>query len=331
MRTALITGVTGQDGSYLSERLLEQGYHVGGLVVGIEDRSNIRHLESHPNFDLIEGELMDQAFLSETLRTIRPARLFNLAGQSFVPLSWKQPVFTADFNGLSVARLLEAIRLESPDTHFYQASSSEMFGNSDDVMISEDTILAPCSPYAAAKAFGHHITQVYRESYGLFACSGILFNHESPRRGEEFVTQKIARSVARIARGDREHRLQLGDPESRRDWGYAGDYVRAMIMMLDADEADDYVIATGWNHSVRDFCRMAFEYAGIASWEQYVEFNCHGLQRPKDVRSLCGNATKARVALGWVPLMTFKMLVEVMVDAAIRRLANEELPEARLV
>lgn len=318
MKTALITGVTGQDGSYLAERLLSDGYMVTGLRVGIESLNNLNACLAHPNFALIDGELLDQAFLIELVASLKPDRLFNLAGQSFVPLSWKQPVFTGDFNGLTVARLLEAIRMRSRHTRFYQASSSEMFGNSLDSRITEQTPLAPCSPYAAAKAFGHHLVNVYRESYGLFACSGMLFNHESPRRGHEFVTQKIVQAVARIVAGDADV-LELGNGDAARDWGYAPDYVNAMVLMLDHDEPDDYVIATGEAHTVRQFCALAFQSAGIQDWQSHVRFNTANLERPKDVDYLCGDPTKARTVLEWNPTVSFTQLVEIMVSAALHR------------
>lgn len=316
MKTALITGITGQDGSYLAELLISQGYMVHGIIVGHEDLRNLREIKDHPNLELVDGELLDQGFINAIVRELKPDRLFNLAGQSFVPLSWKQPVFTADFNGLTVTRLLEAIRLYSPETRFYQASSSEMFGNVSDGPLNETSPFSPCSPYAAAKVYGHYVVNVYRESYNLFACSGILFNHESPRRGGEFVTQKIARGVARIAAGSQE-KIELGNPFARRDWGHALDYVRAMFLMLEHAHPCDYVIATGEAHTVEEFCREAFQYIGIHDWRKYVGFMNPSLMRPKDVDCLIGDSKLARMTLGWSPSFTFSELVHDMVDAEI--------------
>jgi GDPmannose 4,6-dehydratase len=316
-RRALITGITGQDGSYLAELLLEKGYEVFGMTrrASTENVERIAHLVDKVN--LIQGDLLDPPSLVSALRTAEPHEVYNLAAQSFVPTSWNQPVLTAEFTGVGVTRMLEAVRSVDPDIRFYQASSSEMFGKVREVPQNEQTPFYPRSPYGVAKTYGHYITVNYRESFGLYAVSGILFNHESPRRGLEFVTRKISDGVARIKLGLSDE-LRLGNLDAERDWGYAGDYVEAMWLMLQQDEADDYVVATGEPHSVREFCEVAFARAGLDS-EQYVKTNPEFL-RPAEVDQLIGDASKARGRLGWHPRQSFRELVELMVDADIERL-----------
>jgi GDPmannose 4,6-dehydratase len=313
-RTALVTGITGQDGSYLAEFLLEQGYRVVGIVrrSSSERHERIAHLEGR--IELVQGDLLDTSSLVRALRETRPDEVYNLAAQSFVPTSWSQPVLTAEFTAVGVTRLLEAVRQECPGARFYQASSSEMFGLVRESPQKETTPFHPRSPYGVAKVYGHHVTVNYRESYGLFATSGILFNHESPRRGTEFVTRKISLAVARIAAG-LQHELRLGNLEARRDWGFAGDYVRAMWLMLQAPEPRDSVVATGQTHSVREFCELAFARVGL-DWKRYVVVD-QSLLRPAEVEFLCGDASRARRELGWSPLVDFKGLVERMVDADV--------------
>jgi GDPmannose 4,6-dehydratase len=316
-QTALITGITGQDGSYLAEFLLERGYRVVGMTrrtstVTIE---RIAHLIDQ--IELVQGDLLDQNSLAQALRDVRPSEVYNLAAQSFVPTSWNQPVLTGEFTALGVTRLLEAIRQVDPAIRFYQASSSEMFGKVAESPQHELTKFHPRSPYGVAKVYGHWISVNYRESYGLYAVSGILFNHESPRRGLEFVTRKITDGAARIKLG-LAHELHLGNMEAKRDWGYAGDYVRAMWQMLQQPEPDDYVIATGETHSVREFCEAAFGYVGL-------DYNDHvvidpALVRPAEVDLLVGDASRARARLGWEPSVKFHELVEMMVDADMARL-----------
>ncbi len=311
---ALITGITGQDGSYLAEFLLEKGYDVAGVVrrSSTEKSDRIEHIRDR--LTILQADIHDQTSMIDAIRTFEPAEVYHLAAQSFVPTSWSQPVLTGEFTGLAVTRALEAIRQVNPAIRFYQASSSEMFGKVLEVPQTETTPFYPRSPYGVAKVYGHFITVNYRESYDLFAASGILFNHESPRRGLEFVTRKITHAVARIAAG-KQKELRLGNLDARRDWGYAGDYVRAMWMMLQADEPDDYVIATGETHSVRDFCEMAFGHVGL-DWEKHVVIDPAFL-RPAEVDQLIGDPTKAREKLGWVPEVTFEELVGRMVDADV--------------
>lgn len=317
-RTALVTGITGQDGSYLAELLLAKGYRVVGLVrrSSSERNERIAHLEGRVT--LQQGDLLDPVSLTHVVRTYRPDEVYNLAAQSFVPTSWSQPVLTAEFTAVGVTRLLEAVRQECPTARFYQASSSEMFGLVRESPQKETTPFHPRSPYGVAKVYGHHITVNYRESYGLFAVSGILFNHESPRRGVEFVTRKITRAVARIA-ARQEHELRLGNLDARRDWGFAGDFVEAMWLMLQADAPNDYVVATGETHSVREFCELAFARVGL-DWKRYVVVD-ESLLRPAEVEFLCGDASRARRELGWRPRLDFKGLVECMVDADVAALA----------
>ena len=317
-RRALITGMTGQDGSYLADLLLEQGYEVFGIVRRSSTESFERIAHLHGRVELLQADLLDQASLQEALRVAVPHEVYNLAAQSFVPTSWSQPVLTAEFTAVGVTRMLEALRVVDPAIRFYQASSSEMFGKVREVPQREATPFYPRSPYGVAKTYGHFITVNYRESYGLFAVSGILFNHESPRRGLEFVTRKISDGAARIKLGLADE-LRLGNLDARRDWGYAGDYVRAMWLMLQQDEPDDYVIATGQMHSVRDAVEAAFAHVGL-DWEEYVVQDPAFL-RPAEVDELLGDASKARDALGWEPTVSFAEMMRMMVDADMARLA----------
>jgi GDPmannose 4,6-dehydratase len=316
-RRALITGITGQDGSYLAEFLLERDYEVFGLVrsssLGTFER--IDHLLDR--ITLIDGDMLDDGSLERALKRARPDEVYNLAAHSFVQRSFGQPVFTADVNALGVARILEAIRETTPSVRFYQASSSEMFGNTNQSFQNEDTLLVPASPYAVAKVFGHLLTQNYRRAYGLFAVSGILFNHESPRRGLHFVTRKVTDGAARISLGMAD-KIQLGNLEARRDWGFAGDYVRAMWLMLQQDAPADYVIATGVNHSVRELCELAFQIVGL-DYQDHVEVDEVNL-RPSDVLDLRGDASRARQELGWEPTVAFEELIRMMVEADVARL-----------
>lgn len=311
-KRALITGITGQDGSYLAELLLEQGYEVWGMVrrSSTETSGRIDHIKDRICF--LQADLLDQASLTKAMEAAAPEEIYNLAAQSFVPTSWAQPTLTGQFTGLGVSRLLEAMRQVAPKARFYQASSSEMFGKVREVPQNELTPFHPRSPYAVAKTYGHHITVNYRESYGLFAVSGILFNHESPRRGLEFVTRKISHAVAAIRTG-RATELLLGNLDAHRDWGYAGDYVRAMWLMMQHGEPDDFVVATGETHSVREFVEIAFAHAGL-DWERYVRQDERFL-RPAEVDHLRGDASKAQRVLGWEPTVSFPELVRMMVDA----------------
>ncbi len=319
-KRALITGITGQDGSYLAEFLLEKGYEVIGMVrrTSTINFERIRHIQDR--IVLVQGDLLDQSSLIDIIREYRPHEVYNLAAQSFVPTSFKQPVLTGEFTALGVTRLLEAIRLVDPTIRFYQASSSEMFGKVKEIPQNENTPFHPRSPYGVAKVYAHWITVNYRESYGMFAVSGICFNHESPRRGLEFVTRKITYTAAKIKLG-LARELRLGNLEARRDWGYAPDYVRAMWLMLQQDEPEDYVIATGETHSVREFVELAFDYLGL-DWKKYVVVD-PALYRPADVDLLVGDATKARTKLGWAPSVTFEQLVKIMVDADLELVKQE--------
>jgi GDPmannose 4,6-dehydratase len=319
MKTALITGVTGQDGSYLADFLLEKGYRVFGMVrrSSTENFDRIKHLQD--KIQLVQADLLDQLSLITALNQVEPDEIYNLAAMSFVPTSWSQPVLTGEFTALGVTRMLEAIRLVNKDAKFYQASSSEMFGKVKESPQNEDTPFYPRSPYGVAKVYGHWITVNYRESYDIFACSGILFNHESPRRGKEFVTRKITDGVARIKLGKAE-KLYLGNLDAERDWGFAGDYVKAMWLMLQQDEPDDYVVGTGVTHSVREFVRKAFERARL-NWEDCVEVNS-SLIRPAEVEHLRADASKAQAKLGWEPAVSFDGLVNMMVDADLDRLSS---------
>ena len=318
-RRALITGVTGQDGSYLADLLLEKGYEVFGVVrrSSTESFERIAHLEGR--IELLQADLLDQVSLQEAVRSSRPHEVYNLAAQSFVPTSWSQPVLTAEFTAVGVTRILEAVRSVDPSIRFYQASSSEMFGKVRAVPQNEDTPFYPRSPYGVAKAYGHFITVNYRESYDLFAVSGILFNHESPRRGLEFVTRKISDGVARIKLGSASE-LRLGNLDAQRDWGFAGDYVRAMWQMLQQDAAVDYVIATGVTHTIRHACEVAFGHAGL-DWEQHVVIDDRFL-RPAEVDMLVGDASKAERELGWRPAVSFEQMMAMMVDADLARLSG---------
>ncbi len=316
-RTALITGITGQDGSYLAEFLLERGYRVVGMTrrTSTEVHERIEHLVDR--IEIVSGDLLDQSSMTTLIGDVAPDEVYNLAAQSFVPTSWTQPVLTGEFTALGVTRVLEAIRQVDRTIRFYQASSSEMFGKVQETPQREETPFYPRSPYGVAKVYGHWITVNYRESYDLFAVSGILFNHESERRGKEFVTRKISDGVARIKLGLAE-RLALGNLDSQRDWGFAGDYVHAMWLMLQHTEPEDYVIATGRTHSVREFCRLAFAVAGL-DYERYVVEDPRFV-RPAEVDLLIGDASKAKRLLGWEPRMSFEELVRQMVEADLRRL-----------
>jgi GDPmannose 4,6-dehydratase len=311
-RRALITGITGQDGSYLAELLLDEGYEVVGMVrrSSTVTFERIAHLQDR--IATVQGDLLDQASLIDLLRTHRPHEVYNLAAQSFVQTSFGQPVLTGDVTALGVTRLLDAVRIVDPGIRFYQASSSEMFGKVVEVPQRESTPFYPRSPYGVAKVYGHWITVNYRESYDLHASSGILFNHESPRRGLEFVTRKISNAVAKIKLGQATE-LRLGNLDAKRDWGFAGDYVRAMWLMLQQDAPDDYVVATGHTHSVREFCEVAFGHVGL-DWEQYVVID-ETFYRPAEVDLLVGDPGKARRELGWEPQVGFEELVTMMVDA----------------
>jgi len=316
MPTALITGITGQDGSYLAELLLDKGYDVYGLVRRLSTPNETRIGALMDKIELLEGDLTDQSSVNIAVQTSMPDEVYNLAAQSFVATSWNQPVLTGDVTGLGVVRVLEAVRHFCPDTRFYQASSSEMFGTSAQPLKDEKTPFHPRSPYAVAKVYGHYATINYRESYKLFSCSGICFNHESPRRGIEFVTKKISDGAARIYCG-RATELRLGNLEVKRDWGFAGDYVSAMWSMLQQDEPDDYVIATGQSHSVKEFVTLAFDRVGL-EWRDYVKVDDR-FRRPAEVFDLCGNASKANKKLGWAPKMSFEELVNLMVEADVER------------
>jgi len=319
-KTALITGITGQDGSYLAELLLEKGYRVVGMTrrTSTDLLERIEHIVD--DIEIVSGDLLDQTSMTSIVNEVRPAEVYNLAAQSFVPASWAQPVLTGEFTALGVTRVLEAIRHVDTKIRFYQASSSEMFGKVVEVPQSERTPFYPRSPYGVAKVYGHWITVNYRESYGMYACSGILFNHEGPRRSREFVTRKISDGVARIKLG-LARELRLGNLDAQRDWGFAGDYVRAMWMMLQEDAPDDYVIATGRTHSVRDFVRVAFEAAGLGAYEPYVVVDPRFV-RPAEVDVLIGDASKAKRVLGWEPTVSFEELVRMMVEADLARLAE---------
>ncbi len=316
-KTALITGITGQDGSYLAEFLLDRGYRVVGMTrrTSTEVHERIEHLMGA--IEIVSGDLLDQSSMTGLVAEIRPDEIYNLAAQSFVPTSWHQPVLTGEFTALGVTRVLESVRSVDKKIRFYQASSSEMFGKVVETPQNEKTPFYPRSPYGVAKVYGHWITVNYRESYGMYAASGILFNHESSRRGKEFVTRKISDGVARIKYGLLD-KLRLGNLDARRDWGYAGDYVRAMWLMLQQPQADDYVIATGRTHSVRDFCRLAFENVGL-DYRQYVVEDARFV-RPAEVDLLTGDPSKARRILGWEPETRFEDLVEMMVRADLDRL-----------
>lgn len=319
-KRAVITGITGQDGSYLAEWLLEKGYEVFGLVrrSSTVNFERIGHLQDQ--IELISGDLLDQKSLVSALQAARPQEVYNLGAQSFVPVSWEQPMLTGEVTGLGVTRILEAIRACDENIRFYQASTSELFGKAQETPQNEQTAFYPRSPYGVSKLYAHWITINYRESYGLFACTGILFNHESPRRGREFVTRKITHGVARI-KGGLDSELRLGNLEARRDWGHASDFVRAMWMMLQQDDPDDYVIATGVSHTIGEFCEVAFAHAGL-DWRQYVVVDERFL-RPAEVHTLLGDATKAREKLGWCPKVGFEEMVQQMVDSDLEQVAHQ--------
>jgi GDPmannose 4,6-dehydratase len=317
-KSALITGITGQDGSYLAELLLEQGYEVHGMVrrASTEKFERIEHLRDR--ITLHQGDLLDQRSLVDTLRASKPDEIYNLAAMSFVAVSWIQPTLTAEFTGVGVTRLLEAMREAAPEARFYQASSSEMFGKVREVPQTESTPFYPRSPYGVAKAYGHFITVNYRDSYDLHATSGILFNHESPRRGLEFVTRKVTWHAAAIKYGKAQE-LRLGNLDAQRDWGYARDYVEAMWLMLQRDEPEDFVIATSKMHTVRDCVQIAFDEAGVPDWERYVTIDPAFL-RPAEVDQLLGDPTKAKELLGWEPKTTFEELIRLMTRADLELL-----------
>ena len=314
-KRALITGITGQDGSYLAEYLLEQGYDVIGMIrrSSTVNFERIHHIQD--KVTLVAGDLLDEVSMIHLLREHRPSEVYNLAAQSFVQTSFSQPVFTGEVTGLGVTRILDAVRVVDPGIRFYQASSSEMFGKVQAVPQSETTPFYPRSPYGVAKLYGHWITVNYRESYDMYACSGILFNHESPRRGLEFVTRKITNAVARIKLG-KDKELRLGNLDAKRDWGYAKDYVRAMHLMLQQDTADDYVVSTGETYSVRRFCEIAFGHVGL-NYQDYVVID-ERFYRPAEVDLLVGDPAKANKNLGWKPEVTFEQLVTMMVDSDLQ-------------
>lgn len=328
MKTALITGITGQDGSYLADLLLEQGYRVCGMMrrSSTESCERIAHLAD--KIEILQGDLLDPTSLAHVLSETRPHEIYNLAAMSFVPTSWQQPVLTGEFTGLGVTRLLEAMRLVCPEARFYQASSSEMFGKVLETPQKETTPFYPRSPYGVAKAYGHHITVNYRESYALFACSGILFNHESPRRGLEFVTRKITNGVARIKCG-LDNEIRLGNLQAKRDWGFAGDYVRAMWLMLQQDEPDDYVIGTGETHTVQELVEIACSYVRL-NWRDHVVIDPK-FYRPAEVDLLMADPSKAHAKLGWQRKVDFEGLVRMMVDYDLARLGYKSRPTLAVV
>ncbi|MEW4455334.1 GDP-mannose 4,6-dehydratase [Bremerella sp. JC817] len=316
MRTALITGITGQDGAYLAKFLLQKGYQVHGMVRRGSTLPFERIADLTDKIELHQGDLLDQMALNRLLEKVQPTEVYNLAAQSFVPTSFDQPILTGEVTALGVTRILEAVRTVDPTIRFYQASSSEMFGKVYEEPQRETTPFWPRSPYGVSKMYGHWMTVNYRESYDLFACSGILFNHESPLRGIEFVTRKITYAVARIAQG-LQSELRLGNLDAERDWGFAGDYVEAMWLMLQAEHPDDFVVATGQKHTVREFCRLAFERVEL-DWQKYVVVD-EKFYRPADVNTLCGDPAKAKAELGWEPKVSFEQLVHMMVDADMKR------------
>jgi GDPmannose 4,6-dehydratase len=322
-KKVFITGITGQDGSYLAEILLEKGYKVFGLTrrTSTQNFERIEHLLHNADLELVSGDLADQHSLTRAMMEIVPDEIYNLAAQSFVKASWDQPVLTGELTGIGVTKILEAARLACPKARLYQASSSEMFGKVQEVPQNEKTPFYPRSPYGAAKAYGHFITVNYRESYNMFAVSGILFNHESPRRGLEFVTRKVANAVAKIKLGKQES-LTLGNIDAKRDWGYAKDYVKAMWLMLQQDKPDDYVVATGETHSVKEFIQIAFKTVGIDDWEKYTKHNIK-FDRPAEVDLLIGDPTKVKKLLKWEPSVTFEELVQLMVNAEMKLEASK--------
>lgn len=315
-KRALITGITGQDGSYLAEFLLDKGYEVYGFVrrLSTPNIGNIQHIQDR--IHLVSGDLLDQGSIIDALKASQATEVYNLGAQSFVKASWEQPVLTGEFTGIAVTRVLEAIRQVDKNIRFYQASSSEMFGKVTETPQKETTRFYPRSPYGVAKVYGHYITVNYRESYDMFAVSGILFNHESPRRGIEFVTRKISNAVARIHLGIQD-KLELGNLDAKRDWGFSGDYVEAMWLMLQQDKPDDFVIATGETHSVREFVELAFKVVGIDDWQKYVISDSPKFNRPAEVDYLIGDYSKAKETLGWTPKTSFQDLVTMMVKADV--------------
>lgn len=320
-KVAFITGITGQDGSYLAEFLLSKGYKVYGMVrrASVDKYERISGIMD--KIELIQGDLLDQYSLISALKKCKPSEVYNLAAQSFVPTSWEQPVLTSEFTAIGVTRMLESIRLVDPTIRFYQASSSEMYGKVRETPQTEDTPFYPRSPYGVAKVYGHYITVNYRESYNLYAVSGILFNHESPRRGLEFVTRKVTDGVAKIKLGLQKD-LRLGNLDARRDWGFAGDYVEAMWLMLQQDTPDDYVIATGETRTVKELVQIAFDRAGL-DWEKYVKID-PAFMRPAEVDLLIGDPAKAKKKLGWTPKVSFEEMIGMMVDSDIARLSSRE-------
>jgi len=320
VRVALITGITGQDGAYLAQWLLARGYEVHGMVRRSSTEALIRIPDIRDKVTLHQGDLLDQLSIVRVLERVRPHEVYNLAAQSFVPTSWSQPLLTGEFTALGVTRMLEGIRLVDRTIRFYQASSSEMFGAVKEEPQNENTPFWPRSPYGVAKVYGHWITVNYRESYGIFACSGILFNHESPHRGKEFVSRKVTDGVARIKAG-LQSKLRLGNLNAKRDWGYAADYVRAMWLMLQQDRPGDYVVATGESHSVQQMVELAFSHVGL-NWQDHVEVDPE-LLRPAEVNTLRGDASRARTILGWEPTVTFPELIRMMVDADMDRVLRE--------
>jgi GDPmannose 4,6-dehydratase len=319
-RTAIVTGMTGQDGPYLAKYLLEQDYHVYGLVKRYSNPNldNLAWLGIDQDIELVTGDITDDSIINNLVRTIKPTEFYNLAAQSFVGASWELNKLTTEVNAMGPLNILNAIKMHSSTTRFYQASTSEMYGNSDGSQQSEITPFHPRSPYGVSKLYAHWITVNYRESYGLYACSGILFNHESPLRGREFVTRKITDAVARIRLGLADS-VTLGNLDARRDWGFAGDFVEAMYLMLQQPEASDYVIATGKQHSIGDVCRIAFEHAGISDWQGLIRSDPR-FKRPAELHSLCGDSTRARNLLGWQPRVDFDTMIRSMVDADLARL-----------
>ena len=320
-KTALVTGITGQDGAYLAQLLLQKGYTVHGLMARRSTDSSwrLRELGVYDDVRLINGDMTDTSSLMRAVEKARPDEVYNLAAQSFVGSSWDQPEFTGDVDALGVTRLLEAVRIVCPTSRFYQASTSEMFGQVQKEKQDEDTAFYPRSPYGVAKLYGHWITKNYRESFALHASSGILFNHESPLRGIEFVTRKITDGVARIKRGDKDE-LRLGNLDAKRDWGFAGDYVEGMWLMVQQQQPDDYILATGTTQTVREFCRLAFSHVGL-DYERYVKVD-PAFMRPAEVEVLLGNPAKAQRKLGWTPRTSLQQLVEMMVEADMRRVAE---------
>jgi GDPmannose 4,6-dehydratase len=325
MPRALITGITGQDGSYLAELLLGKGYEVWGLIRSTSLGTYERIEHSLGEVHIVEGDMLDEGSLVRAIKRVHPEEVYNLASHSFVFNSFGQPVLTTDVTALGVARLLEAIRETDPKIRFYQASSSEMYGRTIESPQNEETLLVPASPYAVAKVYGHLLTKNYRMAYGMYATSGILFNHESARRGRHFVTRKVTDAVARISLGMQD-KLELGNLEAKRDWGFAGDYVEAMWLMLQQDKPDDYVVATGVEHSVRELCDYAFGLVGL-DYRDHVVVTPANL-RPSDVESLCGDASKARRELGWQPKVDFEGLIKMMVDADLERLRSRTAARA---